>query len=57
MVSDELRKIYASRNIHLIPVTDGVRFLEQELRLTGHREPEVVIACSVPQLAKMVAGD
>jgi len=57
MVSDELRKIYASRNIHLIPVPDGVRFLEQELRLTGHREPEVVVACSVPQLAKMVAGE
>jgi len=57
MVSDELRKMYASRNIHLIPVPEGVRFLEQELRLTGHREPEVTIACSVPQLAKLVAGN
>jgi NAD(P)-dependent dehydrogenase (short-subunit alcohol dehydrogenase family) len=57
MVSDELRKIYASRNIHLIPVPDGVRFLEHELRLAGHREPEVVVACSVPQLAKLVAGE
>lgn len=55
MVSDELRKIYASRQIHLIPVADGVRFLEQELRLGGHREPEVTIGCSVPQLARMVA--
>jgi len=57
MVSDELRKLYASRNIHLIPIPDGVRFLEHELRLTGHRESEVVIACSVPQLARMVAGE
>lgn len=57
MVSDELRRIYASRKIYLIPVPEGVRFLEQELRLTGHREPEVTIACSVPQLSQLVAGD
>ncbi|MBI1348421.1 SDR family NAD(P)-dependent oxidoreductase [bacterium] len=57
MVSDELRRIYASRQIYLIPVPEGVRFLEQELRLTGHREPEVTVACSVPQLARMVAGE
>jgi NAD(P)-dependent dehydrogenase (short-subunit alcohol dehydrogenase family) len=56
MVSDELRKIYASRNIHMIPVPEGVRFLEQELRLKGRREPEVTIACSVPALTKLVAG-
>ncbi len=56
MVSDELRKIYASRNIHLIPVDEGVRFLEQELRLSGRREPEVTIGCSVPQLAQLVQG-
>jgi NAD(P)-dependent dehydrogenase (short-subunit alcohol dehydrogenase family) len=56
MVSDELRKIYASRNIHLIPVGEGVRFLEQELRLKGRREPEVTIACSVPALTRLVAG-
>jgi NAD(P)-dependent dehydrogenase (short-subunit alcohol dehydrogenase family) len=57
MVSEELRKMYASRNIHLIPVPDGVKFLEQELRLKGHREPEVTIACSVPQLVKLVSGE
>jgi len=56
MVSDELRRMYASRGVHLIPVPEGVRFLEQELRLAGHREPEVTIACSVPQLSKLVAG-
>lgn len=56
MVSDELRRIYASRNLFMIPIPDGVRFLDQELRLTGHREPEVVIACSVPQIVQTVAG-
>lgn len=56
MVSDELRRLYATRDIHLIPIPEGVRFLEHELRLLGHREPEVVIACSVPQLSKLVAG-
>ena len=56
MVSDELRKIYASRDIHLIPVPEGVRFMEQELRLGERHEPEVTIGYSVPQLARMVAG-
>jgi NAD(P)-dependent dehydrogenase (short-subunit alcohol dehydrogenase family) len=56
MVSDELRRLYAARDIHLIPVPEGVRWLEQELRLSDRHEPEVVIACSVPQLARLVAG-
>jgi NAD(P)-dependent dehydrogenase (short-subunit alcohol dehydrogenase family) len=56
MVSDELRRLYAMRNIHLIPIPEGVGFLEQELRLKDRREPEVVIACSVPQLQKLVSG-
>jgi NAD(P)-dependent dehydrogenase (short-subunit alcohol dehydrogenase family) len=56
MVSDELRRLYGERGIHLIPVPDGVAFLENELRLADRREPEVVIACSVPQLVRMTTG-
>jgi NAD(P)-dependent dehydrogenase (short-subunit alcohol dehydrogenase family) len=50
MVSDELRKIYASREMSLIPVLDGVARLEQELRLNGQARPEVLISCSVPRM-------
>ncbi len=56
MVSDELRKIYASRDIYLIPVDDGVRRLEQELQLTGQSQPEVLISCSVPRMLQALSG-
>ncbi len=54
MVSDELRKLYAARDLYMIPVPDGVQFLENELRLGTRGEPEVTIACSIPKLIEMV---
>lgn len=54
MVSDELRKAYASRGLYMIPIPDGVQFLENELRLGNRGEPEVTIACSIPKLVEMV---
>lgn len=54
MVSGELRKIYAARDLYMIPIPDGVQFLENELRLGNRREPEVTIACSIPKLLEMV---
>jgi len=54
MVSDELRKLYAARDLYMIPVPDGVQFLENELRLGNRGEPEVTIACSIPKLIEMV---
>jgi NAD(P)-dependent dehydrogenase (short-subunit alcohol dehydrogenase family) len=56
MVSDELRKIYASREMYLIPVRDGVTRLEQELRLNGQAQPEVLISCSVPRMQHAFSG-
>lgn len=51
MVSDELRRIYASRGIDLIPISEGVRFFERELLVDGEGSPEVVISTSVEQIA------
>ncbi len=55
MVSDELRRHFAARDLHMIPIPEGVRFLENELRMLDRREPEVTIACSVPRLTELVA--
>lgn len=55
MVSDELRRHFAARDLHMIPIPEGVRFLENELRMLDRREPEITIACSVPRLAELVA--
>jgi hypothetical protein len=51
MVSDELRRVYASRGIELIPVEDGVRAFLDELRLPGG-SAEVVIASGVEQMVR-----
>lgn len=56
MVSDELRKLYAARDLYMIPIPDGVQFLENELRLGSRGEPEVTIACSIPKLIEMVSA-
>lgn len=56
MVSDELRKIYESRQMYLIPIADGVTRLEQELRMNGQARPEVLISCSVPVMLKAFTG-
>lgn len=56
MVSDELRRLYSERGLQLIPVQEGVRFLEDELRRWRCQEPEVTIACSVPRLLELSAA-
>ncbi|HTU93495.1 MAG TPA: SDR family NAD(P)-dependent oxidoreductase [Gemmataceae bacterium] len=52
MVSDELRRLYASRGIELIAVPDGVRACLDELRMPS-RNAEVVISRSVEQLIRV----
>jgi NAD(P)-dependent dehydrogenase (short-subunit alcohol dehydrogenase family) len=49
MVSDELRRRYASRGVSLIPKEDGVRAFLAELRLPGRQSPEVVISASLDE--------
>jgi hypothetical protein len=50
MVSDGLRRVYASRGIELIPVEAGTRAFLDELRLPAG-SAEVVIAASVERMA------
>lgn len=50
MVSDDLRRMYASVGFDLIPVDVGADFLLSELRLTSWRSPEVVVSGSVDQM-------
>jgi NAD(P)-dependent dehydrogenase (short-subunit alcohol dehydrogenase family) len=52
MVSDELRRLYASRGIELIAVPDGTRAFLDELRAPG-RCSEVVISNSVEQFIRI----
>jgi NAD(P)-dependent dehydrogenase (short-subunit alcohol dehydrogenase family) len=52
MVSDELRRLYASRGIELIAVPDGIRAFLDELRVPG-RSAEVVISRSVEQFLRV----
>jgi NAD(P)-dependent dehydrogenase (short-subunit alcohol dehydrogenase family) len=55
MVSDELRRAYASRGIGLIPVEVGTQAFLDELRLRGG-SAEVVISASVEQMAQAARG-
>ncbi len=51
MVSDGLRKLYATRGIHLIPMEEGVRFFMQELGQNGKGTPLVVVTRSIEHIA------
>jgi malonyl CoA-acyl carrier protein transacylase len=51
MVNDELRKLYASRNIHPIPVETGVRHCLEVLECRDRQEPELVITASLDAIA------
>lgn len=51
MVNDELRKLYASRNIRPIPVETGVRHCLDVLARCDRREPELVITASLEAIA------
>lgn len=50
MVSDDLRKMYATVGFQLIPIDEGVRSFLSEIRLPERRSPEVVISCSVERM-------
>jgi malonyl CoA-acyl carrier protein transacylase len=52
MVSDELRKLYAAKEIHLVPADVGVRFALDELQGSKVNAPEVVIASSIKQISE-----
>ncbi len=52
MISDELRRLYASRGIELIAVPDGTRAFLDELRVPS-RSAEVVISSSVEQVLRI----
>jgi NAD(P)-dependent dehydrogenase (short-subunit alcohol dehydrogenase family) len=56
MLSDELRRLYASRGIHAIPVEAGVEACMAELRRAGRMSPEVFIACNVATIERGLKG-
>lgn len=53
MVSDQLRQLYRERNIELLSQDEGVQFCLSELQSTEPGSPEVVISCSVKQIAEV----
>jgi NAD(P)-dependent dehydrogenase (short-subunit alcohol dehydrogenase family) len=52
MISDELRRLYASAGFQLIPLDEGVAALLAEIGLPRRQSPEVVISCSVEQMSR-----
>ncbi|HVK55570.1 MAG TPA: SDR family NAD(P)-dependent oxidoreductase, partial [Burkholderiales bacterium] len=56
MVSDELRKLYASKSIRPIPIEIGKRHCLEELARGATGEPEIVISSSIKQIAALRAG-
>lgn len=51
MVSLLLRQVLVSQGVSLIPIDEGIRFLEAELR-GGQGPAEVVISCSLDRIAE-----
>jgi len=51
MVSDELRRLYASKGVHLIPREEGARLFLEELKQSAKGQSEVVLACNVRAIA------
>ena len=47
MVSDELRQMYASKGIGMIPIREGVESLAAELRASNDAPAEVAVSCSL----------
>ena len=47
MVSDELRQLYASRGIGMIPIQEGVESLAAELGAAEDAAAEVAVSCSL----------
>jgi acyl transferase domain-containing protein/NAD(P)H-dependent flavin oxidoreductase YrpB (nitropropane dioxygenase family)/NAD(P)-dependent dehydrogenase (short-subunit alcohol dehydrogenase family)/acyl carrier protein len=53
MVSPELEREYARKGIGLIPVTEGVDALLQELQFGGKEDTQVVFMCATPESMDM----
>jgi NAD(P)-dependent dehydrogenase (short-subunit alcohol dehydrogenase family) len=51
MVSEELRRLYASKGVRLVPPAEGVRMCLNELKRQGGRQPEVLIASGLAAIA------
>lgn len=56
MVSDSLRKLYATRSIRPIPAEVGLRHFMEELERGASGEPELVISSSVRQISMLQLG-
>jgi NAD(P)-dependent dehydrogenase (short-subunit alcohol dehydrogenase family) len=56
MVGDELRNLYVTKDIHVIPTDIGVRFCLEELQRGKSKTPEVVISPSVKQISAWKLG-
>lgn len=52
MVSEELRRLYRNHAIEPIPLAAGCQALLDELSPSSPRRPEIVLACSLPNLVK-----
>ncbi|MBE0478692.1 SDR family NAD(P)-dependent oxidoreductase, partial [Candidatus Aerophobetes bacterium] len=57
MVSEELRKVYSSRGINPIAVSEGVKFFMQELEQNTLHAPEVLISRSLKEIAQVFSGN
>jgi NAD(P)-dependent dehydrogenase (short-subunit alcohol dehydrogenase family) len=57
MVSNELRKLYAEKDIYLVPSDVGIHFGIQEVQGGNVDAPEVVIASSVKQISQWGLGN
>jgi acyl transferase domain-containing protein/NAD(P)H-dependent flavin oxidoreductase YrpB (nitropropane dioxygenase family) len=53
MVSDEVLKLYASRNIRPIPLDTGTRYCLEKLQQPETSKPEIVITASLKQIAEL----
>lgn len=56
MVTEELRRLYAARNIPPIPVETGVRYCLEVLEGGAHGEPELVITAGLEQMLALGRG-
>jgi hypothetical protein len=54
MVSDEMLKMYAARDIRPIPLDTGTRFCIEELERGNRGESEIVITASLKQIAEQL---
>jgi NAD(P)-dependent dehydrogenase (short-subunit alcohol dehydrogenase family) len=57
MVSEDLGRLYSTHGVRLIPVREGAEMFLSELRLSGRRSPEVLIACNLHAIAAAGRGD